>query len=588
MTDSLLLSSFEFLDPVNEILWGPWTPYALLAAGVLFTVWTRFIQWTVVTHGVDVIRGRYDNPSDPGAINHFQALSAALSATVGLGNIGGVALAVGTGGPGALFWMWVVGVIGMALKAVEITLAMLYRKTDDPENPSGGAMWVVEQVLGSKGGIWKVIGRTCGVFFCITLVIATFTNGNMFQAWSVAELTERHFGVPKLSTGIAMALIVGLVIVGGIKRIGSVAGTLVPVMCLMYLVSAFVVLAIHVTDIPSLLMTVIRSAFQPTEAVGAFVGGTAGWGFIQGMKRAFFSNEAGLGSAPIAHAAAKTSEAAREGIVGGLGPFIDTLCICTLTGLVILCTGTWNREPIGECAKPLSVEKTAQRGEDTVVTFSVDSAAEPEDLPTDESGAWAVGDRFFVVGDAGDANQRETGSSRVKFFGEITHGQEPSITWEPLSVDPRDWDGRLGEITIVSAAVYRDYAGAELTAFAFDREFPGLGGWLVPLAAWLFAISSMISWSYYGEQGMIYLLGRQSVLPFKFVFLAGAVYAANWIENADEMVKLMDLGTGAMLWSNIPIVLALGYLAVGSLSDYRRKLAEGKFKRHDEAQGSRE
>ncbi|QDV45860.1 Amino-acid carrier protein AlsT [Stieleria neptunia] len=575
------------LDSINEILWGPWTPYALLAAGVLFTVWTRFIQWTAVTHGVDVIRGRYDDPDDPGAISHFQALSAALSATVGLGNIGGVALAVGAGGPGALFWMWVVGVLGMALKSVEITLAMLYRKTEDPENPSGGAMWVVEQVLGSKGGIWRVIGRACGVFFCITLVIATFTNGNMFQAWSVAELSERYFGVPKLFTGIAMALIVGLVIVGGIKRIGSVAATLVPMMCLLYLVSAFVVLAIHVTEIPSLLMTVVRCAFQPTEAVGAFVGGTAGWGFIQGMKRAFFSNEAGLGSAPIAHAAAKTSEAAREGIVGGLGPFIDTLCICTLTGLVILCTSTWNREPIGECTRRLEIQKQVQPGEDGDITFSVVSAAEPADLPTDESGAWAVGDRFFIVGDAGDAIHRKTGSSRVKLFGEITEDQEPSIRWEPLSVIPRDWDGVVGEITIGSAAVYRDHAGAELTAFAFDREFPGLGRWLVTFAAWLFAISSMISWSYYGEQGMIYLLGQKSVLPFKCVFLAGAIYAANWIENADEMVKFMDLGTGAMLWANIPIVLVLGHLAVRSLADYRKKLAEGRFKRHDGGQSLR-
>ena len=145
-----------------------------------------------MTHGIQVVRGVYDDPHDPGAINHFQALSAALSGTVGLGNIGGVALAIGVGGPGALFWMWVVGVLGMALKTVEITLAMMYRDTSDPDNPSGGAMWVVDRVLGSKGGIWQPIARGIGVFFCITLIIATFTGGNMFQSWSVAAITEGY------------------------------------------------------------------------------------------------------------------------------------------------------------------------------------------------------------------------------------------------------------------------------------------------------------------------------------------------------------------------------------------------------------
>jgi AGCS family alanine or glycine:cation symporter len=575
--------NLETIDSINDILWGPWTPYALLAAGVLFTFWTRFIQWTAVTHGIDVIRGRYDSPNDTGAISHFEALSAALSATVGLGNIGGVAIAIGTGGPGALFWMWVVGVLGMALKSVEITLAMLYRNIDDPDDPSGGAMWVVEHALGSKGGVWKVVARAFGVFFCITLVIATFTNGNMFQAWSVAELSEGYFGVPKLATGIVMAAVVGLVIVGGIKRIGHVAGTLVPVMCLIYLVSGFVVLAMHVAELPQLLMTIVRCAFEPAEAAGAFVGGSVGWAFIQGMKRAFFSNEAGLGSAPIAHAAAKTNEAAREGIVGGLGPFIDTLCICTLTGLVILCTRTWNRDAIGEFASPVSVQQKVQSGDGAIITFSIVALTDPAHLPANDSGSWSVGSRFFLIGDAGKAIHRETGSSRVKFFGEITGDDGGSIEWEPLTVDPADWIGKVEEITLGSPAIYRDHAGAELTGLAFDREFPGLGRWLVTLSAWLFAVSSMISWSYYGEQGMIYLLGRRSVLPFKLAFLASAVYAATWIENVDHMVALMDLGTGAMLWSNIPIVLALGYLAVASLGNYRKKLSAGEFKRHGDS-----
>jgi len=330
----------NFLGDLGGVLWGPWTPWALLAAGVLFTIWTRFTQYTAMTHGVQVVRGLYDDPDDPGAINHFQALSAALSATVGLGNIGGVALAIGIGGPGALVWMWIVGFFGMALKTVEITLAMMYRNVDDPDNPHGGAMWVVDRVIGGKGGKWVFVGKAIGVFFCITLIISTITGGNMFQAWSVATLTETYFGMPRIGTGILMAVIVGAVIVGGIKRIGNVAGKLVPFMCVLYVLAALAVVGANIGDVLGLFGLIFSSAFAEHEATGAFIGGSVGFAFMQGMKRALFSNEAGQGSAPIAHAAAKTGEPAREGIVGGIGPFIDTLCICTLTALVILSTGT--------------------------------------------------------------------------------------------------------------------------------------------------------------------------------------------------------------------------------------------------------
>ena len=573
------------LDTINGILWGSWTPFVLLAAGALFTVWTRCIQWTALTHGVQVVRGIYDDPDDPGAINHFQALSAALSATVGLGNIGGVALAIGIGGPGALFWIWVVGALGMALKSVEITLAMLYRNTDDPENPHGGAMWVVDRVLGSKGGVWKWVAKTIGSFFCVTLIIASFTSGNMFQAWNVAELTESYFTVPKLATGLVIAALVGLVIIGGIKRIGNVAAMLAPGMCLLYLISAFVVLAMHVTEIPGMLGLIFESAFQPTEATGAFIGGSAGWAFIQGMKRAFFSNEAGQGSAPIAHAAAKTDEPAREGIVGGIGPFIDTICICTVTGLVIISTGTWNREPVGAMEDPISLQVAASDSEESGTTTWEVVSSEVVSLPEDPYSAWTVGSQFFLIGDvSGGARHRETGSSKLKIVGQvssISNETSATIQWSAVTEDPADWDGALTSIALPDQNIYREYAGAELTGHAFDREFPGLGRWLVTLASWLFALSSMISWSYYGEQGVVYLLGQRCVLPYKLLFLVGAVFAAVAIESADQMIKLMDLGTGAMLWANIPIVLVLGYLAVRSLEDYRSRLLTGHISRSD-------
>jgi AGCS family alanine or glycine:cation symporter len=534
-----------------------------------------------------VVRGVYDDPDDPGAINHFQALSAALSATVGLGNIGGVALAIAAGGPGALFWMWIVGFLGMALKTAEITLAMQYRNTDDPENPHGGAMWVVDKVLRGKGPFWAGVGKAMGVFFCITLIISTFTGGNMFQAWNVATLTNGYFpSIPRLAAGILLAVLVGLVIVGGIKRIGNVAGRLVPFMCVLYVICGLAVIAMNIREVPSLLALVVRSAFSPAEAGGAFIGGTMGWAFIQGMKRALFSNEAGQGSAPIAHAAAKTDEPAREGIVGGIGPFIDTICICTLTALVILTTGAWNRDAVGTVDGSLHLVRDDAA---TAPTWTVEGPTAAEALPESRYNDWAVGSQFFLVAEVEGARNVETGNRRVTVDGRVVelpsdNPEAPPVLgleWIPVALDPEAWSGEPTGLSLVDSGVWFQYDGATLTGHAFDRQFPGLGKFLVTFAAWLFALSTMISWSYYGEQGMIYMLGEKSVIWYKLLFLAGAIWAAAAIQDTGDMETLMDLGTGAMLWSNLPIVLGLGFLAVRCLNDYHRRLADGEFRRHD-------
>ena len=579
-----------FIEAIGGILWGPWTPLVLLAAGLLFTVWTRFTQAASMTHGVQVVRGIYDDPSDPGAINHFQALSAALSATVGLGNIGGVALAIGIGGPGAVFWMWLVAVFGMALKSVEITLAMMYRNTDDPDNPHGGAMWVVDEVIGKKMGM-KGLGKAIGGFFCVTLIISTFTGGNMFQSWSVAGLTEVYFNVPKVVTGIVMAILVGLVIIGGIKRIGNVAGKIVPFMCLLYLVAGLAVVATHVGEIPTIFALIFKSAFSSTDAAGAFIGGGVGFAFMEGMKRSLFSNEAGQGSAPIAHAAAKTAEPAREGIVGGLGPFIDTIVICTLTAFVILSTGTWNRDAIGDVLDPVNL--VAAAGDADTMVWNVEGPTDVSRLPKGEYETWTIGDKFYLVAEVVGAV--ETGKDRNAVQVEASIVAVPGVTdeaertmlveWKPLKLSKADWTGKIEAVKLRGLGVYRQYGGAELTGHAFDRAFKGLGKWLVTLAAWLFALSTMISWSYYGEQGVVYLAGRRGVLPYKIVFLILVLFAAVGINDAEEMIIIMDLGTGAMLWANIPIVLGLGYLAVREMNTYMGKLKAGEFKRHDRKEG---
>ena len=503
---------------------------------------------------------------------------------MGLGNIGGVALAIGAGGPGALFWMWVIGFFGMALKSVEVSLAMLYRNTDDPDNPHGGAMWVIDRTLGAKGGAFKTLAKILGVTFCITLIVSTMTGGNMFQSWNVAALSDTYFGVPRVATGIVLAMIVGVVIVGGIKRIGNVAGRLVPFMCILYLLAAFAVLFKHIPAIPGLLAEVVRSAFSAEEATGAFLGGSIGWAFSVGLRRALFSNEAGQGSAPIAHSAAKTDEPVREGIVAGLEPFIDTICICTLTALVILTTETWNRDSLGDFGGDIQLVQQTDDDGNLQPVWSVQTTSGIEALPAPANKeAWEAGDAIFLVAEIEGATRQKRGFNRMQLRAAIAQeeGGPLTIKWEDL--DPHDragWDGTITGAALVDPGVHQTFDGAPLTAFAFDQAYPGLGKYLVTFAAWLFAISTMISWSYYGEQGMVYMLGQKSVLPYKLLFLALVIVAAVWITDTDDMESLMDLGTGAMLWANMPIVLMMGFIAVGELNRYFKRLKAGEFRPH--------
>lgn len=582
----------DIIKSIDGVLWGPWAFFVLMAAGILFTIWTKFGQYRALTHGVQVIRGCYDNPDDPGAINHFQALAAALSATVGLGNIGGVALAIGLGGPGALFWMWVIGFLGMALKTVEITLAMMYRDTSDPDNPHGGAMWVIKETLGKKGGHFKTLAAILGGFFCITLIISTMTGGNMFQSWNVAALTEQYFGVPLIATSIVLAMLVGAVIVGGIKRIGSVAGRIVPFMIILYILAGLAVLGTHVTELPGLLGLVVTSAFEPTQATGAFIGAGSYFAFTIGLRRALFSNEAGQGSAPIAHSAAKTDEPAREGVVGGIGPFIDTILICTLTALVILSTGAWNRDGDSVLEGPTSfVQVEPERGDEGLLVFAFDAPTSLEQLPPPAQEEWSAGMSFYLVAAAEGGEHGETGGNRVRVNGGIIAAEEDNaelgvtagdlvIEWKPVKLDPNEWTATPTAVHLVDASVYRVFAGAPLTAHAFDLAFPGLGKWLVTFAAWLFAFSTMISWSYYGEQGVVFLGGKRWVLPYKLLFLGLVIVAPYAAGDGTELGHLIDFGTGWMLWANLPIVILMGFLAVRSLNDYFKRLKAGEFPSH--------
>ena len=323
----------NLLGVVDSIVWGPVTIVLLVGTGVLMTLLVRAIQLRKFQYAWLLISGKFDNPNDPGEITHFQALSAALSATIGTGNIAGVGTAVAMGGPGAVFWMWVTAVFGMALKYSECLLSVKYRAIHEDGSVSAGPMYYLERGLG-----WKWLG----LLFAFFAAVASFGIGNMVQANSVAAPLLTAFGIPKLVTGLVIGVLVFSVIVGGIKRIGQVASALVPFMAIFYVLGSLIVILRNYDAVPAALALIFHDAFTGTAASGGFAGAAVAQAIRMGVARGVFSNEAGLGSAPIAHGAAQTEEPVREGLVAMLGPFIDTIVICTMTALVIVLTGAYN------------------------------------------------------------------------------------------------------------------------------------------------------------------------------------------------------------------------------------------------------
>ena len=315
----------RFLQTLVNHLWGLPTVVLLVGSGVIISIILKGIQIRGFVHGIKVARGCYHDPDDIGEISPFKALCTALSATVGLGNIAGVALAISIGGPGALFWMIVSGIFGMATKYAECTLGLIYRRIDKKGGVHGGPMYYIELGLGKRA-------KPLAIFFATACFIATFGGMNMYQTNQVAGTLSSYWGIPPWATGLVLAVFIAVVIIGGIKRIGKVAGFLVPVMGSIYILGALVIIALNGERIPELFSLVLSDAFSGN----AVAGGVLGEVIRQGVQRAAFSNEAGIGSSPIAHAAAMNREPAREGCVALLEPFIDTVVICSMTALVIL------------------------------------------------------------------------------------------------------------------------------------------------------------------------------------------------------------------------------------------------------------
>jgi len=545
---------FAVIDAINSVLLSTPVLQALLVIGLLFTIWSKFCQYRSLTHGVALCAGKgIDTSHGPGALTHFQALTAAMSGTVGLGAIAGMAIAVDFGGPGAVFWMWVVGIVGMALKTTEVTLSLLYRDTREADNPHGGTMYVAREGLTQLSPKLRPLGKFIGGLFALALLLFAFTGGNMFQTWSVADTTREYFGVPSWLTGVVMATLAGIVILGGIQRIGNVTKTLVPFKCGLYVLAGLYVIFLKAEQLPELFRLIFQGAFSSTEGVGAFAGGTAATAFAWGMKRALFSSESGLGTAPIAHSAVKTPEPVTEGVVAGLEPFIDTIFVCTVTGLVVLSTGVWNRAPAAPWdAAPAFMESAPGRWQPDLSQLPANA---PPELRTENA-------PLFVIA--------EVGGQRTRVYGAVSL-QEASILWQPVAA--------VRPPVMLEAGVFADYRGATLVAKGFDSVHDGLGRWLITLAVWVFGLSCIISYGYYGEQGVIYLGGERYVTAYRWLWcIAAAAATFGFIKTSVQLDSISTIGMGFMYAVNLPLMLLLGHRAMSAYHSYFRRLRAGEIR----------
>jgi AGCS family alanine or glycine:cation symporter len=343
------------LNTLSSFIWGPFTLVLLLGVGIYLSLGLKLMPWRQLIHAFKLLlRGR--KSEGDGEIPPFQALMTAMSATVGTGNIAGVAAAIFIGGPGAIFWMWITALFGMATKYAEAVLAVKYRETDDLGRYVGGPMYYIKNGLGKN---WHWLG----FLFALFGTVAAFGIGNMVQSNSVADALSSNFGVNTTTTGLVIAGLAALVILGGIKRIGTVASKLVPIMAILYIAGSLIIILSNISEVPAALGVIVDSAFNGHAAVGGFTGATIMMAIQFGIARGVFSNEAGLGSAPIAHAAAQTNNPVHQGMIGMLGTFIDTIIICTMTALVIIISGAWTSGETGASLSSMAYASSIPFGE---------------------------------------------------------------------------------------------------------------------------------------------------------------------------------------------------------------------------------
>jgi len=547
-----LLGVFNLLDGFLGSAF--WFPYALLGVGAFFTIYLKFPQIRFFKHAWLVVRGKYDKTDEPGDTTHFRALTTALSGTVGTGNISGVAFAIFLGGPAALFWMWATAFLGMTTKFVEVTLSHKYRVKTEDGTMAGGPMYYMDRRLNMK---WLAVA------FAIATVISSFGTGNLPQSNGIATSMESTFGFSPVVVGGVLSILLGLVILGGITRIAAVTSRIVPIMALIYIIGAFAVIFANIENVGPAFASVISDAFTGSAAAGGFLGATLAYAFNRGVNRGLFSNEAGQGSAPIAHAAAKTKEPVSEGMVSILEPFIDTIIICTLTGLVILSSGVWKEKHQNIFDRSdmtfMAGQYDESNSEDTNKLF-LHLNNEDGDEVTNFTGEIEVLNGTATTGGFTLMNSRS-------FAENVTYSV--AETEFPFTGTLKVDDGALVKPSIIVEGKSLVHS-ANLTAIAFTRGYFGeFGKYIVSIGLLLFAFSTAIAWSYYGDRAMTYLLGPRSVMPYRVIYCAGFFWAA--ISDTTLVWALSAVAIVVMTLPNLFGIMMLRKEMKDSMNEYWEK-----------------
>ncbi len=488
---------------------SPWFPALLLGTGIFFTIYLKFPQIIFFNRAWKILFSGNKYEDNKGETTPFQALSTALSGTVGTGNIGGVAMAIFIGGPAALFWMWITAFLGMTTKYVEVSLAHKYRISLEDGSIAGGPMYYMQNGLKSK---WL------GIIFAFCLLVTTFGSGMMPQIDNISSTLFSSFSIPNLTTSIVMTILVGLVIIGGLKRIASVAASIVPTMATIYFIGALSVIFYNYENILPTFQMIFSDIFTGTSVVGGFLGASIATAFNYGVARGLYSNEAGQGSAPIAHATSKTTESIEEGFVSILEPFIDTIVICTLTGLVILSSGAW-------------IEKYENKFERT--TFFILEGS------FDETDSEELIDFFQGNNNSINLHSGEISIKSGRIEGNYTFINNRSFAEDIIIYENENLFN--GEIIVNDGLVSSDVdivgkslvKSAVLTSKAFNKGFFGdYGEYIVTLGLLLFAFSTVVSWSYYGDRCTIYLFGKKYVFLYRIVYMSAFfIVGTGWIDT---------------------------------------------------------
>jgi AGCS family alanine or glycine:cation symporter len=512
----------DFLILLDSNLSGSWWfPALLIGTGIFFTIYLRFPQFRYFKSAIKIVSGKNRNTDSDGETTGFQALTTAMSGAIGTGNIGGVALAIWTGGPAAIFWMWITAIFGMTTKYVEVTLGHKYRTKLNDGSISGGPMYYIEQGLKMK---WVAI------LFAFLMMITAIGSGNMPQINNIALVMDSEFSVPKLFTGLFLGALLWIIIIGGIKRIASVASKIIPIMGLIYLGGAVIILIENYQNIIPSFNAIFAQVFTGSAAVGGFLGASFAMSLKYGVARGLYSNEAGQGSSPIAHASSK-NKSIDQGVVSILEPFIDTIVVCSVTALVILSSGVWTQK-----------FETTFSNTDMVILEGVYSDQKNPD------GSYVYPDHIveltkYVQSMNSEVNEFSGSISIVDgrlISSNITVINARSIA-ESIIVTTKNNDNDkpnnlyTGNINVINGKIVESLifkgkslvSSAELTAKAFSQGILGqFGGKLVAIALLLFAFSTAITWCYYGDRSTAYIFGEKGVFWYRNFYVICFVLAA--------------------------------------------------------------